>query len=170
MSQNNLYDLIQNTAISTIALHSFTLGFNNIAKHKESEILFPKLEYMFYVLPIVYNHSSMETFKTSNELYSVLIKNNAIVLGLQERANKKMSKQTFDGLNLGFSKKILTYNKNKMTIELLRGFQIRKLPLTLTMNTSYNSVKNIQISAFKLGAIFAKRNIENIQFELNIKF
>jgi len=169
MNQNSLFELMQNTAISTIALHSFALGYNNVAKNRENTLPYPRLEYMFYVLPIVYNKNAMETFKSSNELYSVLLKESTIILGLQERANK-MSKQTFDGLNLAFSKRILDYNNIDKTIELSKGFSKKKLVLLLSMNNSQNSVKNIQDSAFKLGSIFAKRNKNKIQFELNIRF
>jgi len=169
MSDESLFSILQNSALSAIALHSFTLGFHNVAKGRENDILFPRLEYMFYVLPIVYNHNSMETFKSSNELYSALTKNSSIVLGLQERAYK-LTKRTFNGLNIAFSKKILGYNKKDKTVELMPGFKSKKFTLMLSMNSSENSVKMIQDSAFKLGAIFAKRNPEIIQFELNIRF
>lgn len=169
MDQNNLFKLLQNSVVSCVALHSYVLGFHNVAKNKNLNISFPRLETMFYVLPIVYNQNSMEIFKSSNELYSALLKDNSIILGLQDRANK-MSKQTFSGLNLAFSKKILGYNKIDKTIELLHGYQTKKLPLTLSMNNLSNSVKMIQDSAFKLGSIFAKRDSNIIQFELNISF
>jgi len=169
MNQNNLFELIQNNVIGTIALHSFTLGFHNVAKNRTGMIQFPRLEYMFFVLPIVYNQNSMETFKSSNELYTVLIKDSSVIIGLQARANK-MAKQTFDSLNIAFSKKILNYNELDKSIELLKGFQSKKLVLMLSMNHADNSVKRIQDSAYKLGTIFAKRNPQNIQFELNIRF
>lgn len=167
MKNNNLFDLLQNTAVGAIALHGFTLGYHNVAKHKDGMLRFPKLGYCFYVLPIVYNQDAMDTFKSSNELYTVILKNNSIMLGLQERAIK-MSQQTFDSLSLSFSKKILSINKLHGTIEIERGFQVKKLPLPLKMNDENNSVKKIQDCAFKLGSIFAKRNENNIRFELNI--
>ena len=166
MKNNNLFELLQNTAVGTIALHAFTLGYHNVAKHKQ-RLAFPKLGYCFYVLPIVYNQDAMDTFRGSNELYTVLIKNSSISLGLQERANK-MSIQTFNSLHLAFSKKILTIDKSQGTVTLCRGFQANKLPLYLSMKDDNNSVKKIQDCAFKLGFIFAKRNENNIRFELNI--
>jgi len=169
MKQDNLFNILQNSAVGTIALHSFVLGYFNVAKHKEEKETFPRLEYLFYVLPIVFNENSMETFRSSNQLYTALKENNTIILGLQERSNK-MSVQTFDALNIAFSKKILTYNKENKTIELLRGYQTKKLPLLLSMNSTENSVKKLQDSANKLGAIFAKRHYINIQTELNIRF
>lgn len=168
MKLNNLFDIIQNTAIGTIALHSFTLGFYNVAKNKDSINAYPKLQYFFYVLPIVFNKDSMETFKSSNELYSALLKDTSVILGFQDRANK-MSVKTFDSLNLAFSKKILTINKVDCTICLMKGFQTKKIPLFLSMNTSDNTVKKIQDCAYKLGGIFAKRSEKSIQFELNIR-
>ena len=52
----------------------------------------------------------------------------------------------------------------------MRGFTVKKLPLPLSMSDSQNSIKRIQDSAHKLGAIFAKRNPKNIQVDLNIRF
>lgn len=168
MKKSNLFELIQNPIIAAIALHSFTLGYNKMAKLRNKKgNLYPRLESLFYVLPIVYHQKSLEIFKSSNELYSAINKNKTIVLGLQERANK-MSKQTFDGLNLNFSKCILTYNKENRSIELLPPFNNKKLPLPLSMNDTENSVKRIQDTAFKLGSIFAKKDPKSIQFELNI--
>jgi hypothetical protein len=167
MMQANLYDLLQNPMVGAIAQQAFTLGFHNVAKNKDRDTQFPKLGYCFYVLPVVYNQDAMETFRGSIELYTVLLKDSSIALGLQERAIK-MSVQTFDSLNLAFSKKILNLNKEVGTIELCRGFQANKLPLPMSMKDDTNSVKNIQNCAFRLGTIFAKRNENNIRYELNI--
>lgn len=169
MEQDNLFQIMQNIAIGAISMHSFTLGYNKISKNRKEKICYPKLEYMFYILPIVYNKSAMQTFKSSSHSYTALLENKTIVLDLQERANK-MSQQTFDSLNLAFSKKILNYNNMDKTIEINKGFQTTKLQLLLSMNQIDNSVKNIQDSAFKLGCIFAKRDKRILQNELKIKF
>lgn len=167
--RSNIFDLLQNDVVGAIALHGFAYGFNNVAKNKsELDKKFPYLNYFFYVLPIVYNEEAMSTFKSSNELYTVLIKNNSIVLELQGRANK-MAANTFKGLNMAFGKKILILNKDEKTIELGHGFQSKKLPLPLSMSSPSNTVKRIQDCAYKLGAIFAKRDAANIQLELNIR-
>jgi ABC-3C biological conflict system middle component len=168
-SQSDLFDLMQNEPLSVIALQSFTLGYYTISRNRSAEVLYPRLEYMFYVLPIVYNHSSMLSFLNSNEMYTALLKEPEIVLGLQNRANK-MIYQTFDALNLAFSKKILSIDKTDNTISLLRPFTSKKLLLSMTAYQSYDSVKKIQDSAFKLGCIFAKRHDKNIQLDLNIRF
>lgn len=169
MKNSSLYDILQNSVIGAIALHSFTVGFSNVARNKQVPNIYPRLEYFFYVLPIVYNQDALETFRSSTELYSALLKDNSIILGLQERANKMTSK-TFNSLNLAFSKKILTYNKETKSIEPLWGFQSKKLPLPLSISSDDYSVKKIQDTAFRLGAIFAKRDPSTIQFELNILF
>ena len=168
MKQDNLFDLMQNAVVASLALHGFTLGYYNIVKYREGECPFPPINYMFYVLPIVYNHDAMETFRSSNELYTVIIKNKAIMLELQERANKLTSK-TFEGLNLSFNKKVLTFNPDTKTVGLGKGFTTKRLTLPLSMSSTENSVKKIQDCAVKLGAIFAKRSPKNIEFELNIK-
>jgi len=167
--KKTLFELMQNDAIGAIALHSFTVGYYNVARHKEEISPYPQLSYLFYILPIVYNADSLDAFKSSTELYSAITKDQTIILGLQERANK-MAQKTFDGLNLAFSKRILSINKVNNTIETLYGYQSKKLPLYSSMNSSENSVKKIQDCAFRLGSIFAKRNPFNIQLELNIMF
>jgi len=165
-----IFDLMQNSVVGAIAFHSFVLGYHNIAKHKENNNLkYPPINYFFFVLPIVYNEEAMETFKSSNELYSVLLKNKQIILELQNRANKMIPK-TFSSLNMAFSKKILLLNVEQKTVELPEGFQSKKLALPLSMSSDNNSVKKIQNCAFKLGSIFAKRNSASIQSELNILF
>jgi hypothetical protein len=169
MIKNNLFTILQNSVISTIAMHSFTLGYHGVKRNKTPKKPYPRLEYLFYVLPIVYHQSSMETFKTSNQLYTALQNNKSIILGLQDRANK-MTIQTFDSLNMAFSKNILQYNKKHKTIELAQGYTSKKIVLPSSMMDKDNSVRKIRDCAFKLGAIFAKRNINNIQLELNIRF
>lgn len=166
---SNIFDLMQNDALSAIVLHTFTLGYYKVAKNKDEESAFPKLEYMFYVLPIVYNHSSMLAFLNSTELYNAINKEHSITLGLQERANK-MVYQTFSALNLAFSKKILDLNNSDYTIRLLRPFSSRKIDILTKTHTAYTSVKEIQNCSYKLGGIFAKRHDKNIQQDLNIRF
>lgn len=168
-SGRNLFELMQNDALSIIALHSFTLGYHTVAKNRKSEVTFPRLDYLFFVLPIVYNYSAMLSFLNSNELYTALMKEHSILLGLQERA-LKMSVQTFDGLNVAFGKKILSINKENGTITLLKPYTSKKLVLAMSSNNSFDSVKQIQDSAFKLGSIFAKKHDSNIQNDLNIRF
>jgi hypothetical protein len=169
MANKNLFEIMQNNAISTIALHSFILGYSKVAKKKRQRSTNPKLEYLFFVLPIVYNQSSMETFRSSNQLYTALLSNKAIILGLQERA-VKMKRQTFDSLNLAFNKGILNYNKEQKKIEVGKQFRAKKLSLFLSQNNTGNNIKKIQDCAFKLGGVFAKKNEKNLQLELNIRF
>lgn len=169
MKQDNLFDLIQNSTISALALHSFILGYYKVSKGRKEEIHYPRIEYTFFVLPIIYNNNAMEIFKSSDQLYSAISKDHSITLGLQERA-QKMSKQTFNGLNIAFSKKILTYNKHNKTIEIMSGFKTERIKFHDQNLSSENSIKKIQLTAYKLGSIFAKKNKRNIQIELNINF
>nr|WP_315422396.1 three component ABC system middle component [uncultured Pedobacter sp.] len=165
----NIFELMQNDIIGAIALHSFTLGYHNVAKHKDLEFPFPKLEYIFFVLPIVYNYSSLITFLNSNEVYTALYKEPSIRLGLQERA-LKMTGQTFNALNIAFSKKILDINTKNFTVSLLKPYTSKKLTLSLAAYKSFDNVKKMQDCACKLGNIFAKRHEKNIQQDLNILF
>ena len=166
---DSLFDLMQNDVIGAIALHSFTWGYHQVAKNKTDRLTYPKLDYMFFVLPLVYNYASLTTFLKSTEVYTALNKEPSIRLGLQARS-QKMAQQTFDGLNIAFSKKILGYKEDDSTITLMHGFSSKKLTLTLDDNKSYSSVKQIQDCASRLGQIFAKVNEKNIQIDLNIIF
>ena len=60
----NLYDILQNTSISALAIHSFILGYYKVARYKKEKSSFPNLLYLFYVLPIVYDRKSRNTFKS----------------------------------------------------------------------------------------------------------
>lgn len=164
----NLYDIMQNSAISALAIHSFVLGYYKVAKHKKEKSNFPSLLYIFYVLPIVYHRRSRETFKTSNEIYTAIANDKETVLGLQERSNK-MSDQTFKAINLLYSKKIASYSNNDKTIILLRGYMSDKIIIPSTRGRE-NIVKMIQDSAYKLGHVFAKNSDKNLQLTLNIRF
>ncbi|MGO4878934.1 three component ABC system middle component [Pedobacter psychrotolerans] len=170
MDNDNLYNLFQNIALGAIAMQSFTHGFHEIAKNKNADQKFPKLEYMFFVLPIVYNKSAMTVFGSSIDLYTAIMKDTSIVLGLQDRANKMVS-QSFDAMNLALSKKILVFNRSENLVELGHGFKSRRqITLALDANQTRNSIKMIQECAHRLGNIFAKKNEKNIQLELNIRF
>lgn len=164
----NLYDIMQNTSISALAIHSFVLGYYRVARHKNEKSNFPSLLYIFYILPIVYHRKSRDTFKSSNEIYTAIANDKETVLGLQERANK-MSEQTFSAINLLYTKKILSYNKTDKTTILLRGFMSEKIMIPGTLGRE-NIVRNIQDSAYKLGYIFAKNSDKNLQLTLNIRF
>jgi len=165
-NSKNLFELIQNSVVSAIALHAFTVGYNSTAKRQKSLRKYPKLEYLFYVLPIVYHQRSLNTFLISFSVRRVLEKDHSITLGLQDRA-VKMINQTYDGLNVAFSKNILSLNKENMTIELMYD-NGKGLPLPQSMIN--DDLLKIQRSARNLGSIFSKTNERNIQTYLNIRF
>ncbi len=163
----NLYDIIQNVGIGALACYSFVQGYTVLAVNKKNKSNFPKIEYLFYVLPIVYHQDTMMTFKSSTELYTVLIKNKSILLGLQDRANK-MSPQTFDALNLAFNRELLSINEKNEII--VNPEDLRSKISIPTIVGRENTVKNIQDAARRLGNMFAKTDDKNIQVELNIRF
>jgi len=161
----SLFGLIQNPIISSIALHGFVTGYNNVAVNRESELKYPKLEYLFYVLPIVYHQRSLDIFVSARSMQRALEKDNSITIGLQERAIKMVA-QTYEGLNLSFSKNLLTINKSNSTIELINT--TKRIPLPNKM-VNYDLLK-IQRCAIQLGNIFAKTDDRNLQLYLNIRF
>lgn len=165
MSKNlNLFDILQNPAIGVIAIHSFIIGYNNVAKNKEEKNNFPSLNLLFYVLPIIYDISAMKSVKT--ELYTTLTENKTLTLELEERA-RKMSGQTFDSLNLGFSKLIFKLKTESFTIEVNEEYNKAILDM---MKIKVESLKDIQIYSKRLGNIFAKKDEKKLQLDLKIRF
>lgn len=163
----DLFDVLQNTTIGVIAIHSFILGYNTVTKGKKDKAIDPRIHHLFYVLPIVFESSSVETFKSSMELYTAVSKDKNITLDLQKSANK-MSGQTFDSLNLGFSKGIFSLDKDSMRIGLTDEFKNKSI--LIQMKVSDQFFKNIRSAAFRLGNIFAKKDEKMLQLTLNIRF
>lgn len=165
MNKNlNLFDILQNPGIGVIAIHSFILGYNNVAKHKSDKADFPALNYLFYILPIVYDNRALMSIK--QELYTTTSNNKEITLGLEEKA-QKMSGQTFESINLGFSKNIFFLDKTNYRVEIASEYNKDILSL---MKINDQNLKNIQIHSKRLGNIFAKKDEKMIQLELNIRF
>lgn len=163
----DLFDILQNTTIGVIAIQSFILGYNAVIKGKESKAIDPRIQHLFYVLPIVFEKSSVATFKSSMELYTAISKDKSLTLGLQTAANK-MSTQTFDSLNLGFSKEIFTLDKTTMRIGLTDEYKTKSILTNMKISNQY--FKNIRKAAFRLGNIFAKKDEKMLQLTLNIRF
>ncbi|MEL1243252.1 three component ABC system middle component [Flavobacterium sp. DGU11] len=164
----NLFEILQNPAVGLIGIHAFIFGYYSVAINKDNlKRKFPPLEFLFFVLPIVYDKNSMMSFRSSFELYTAMSKDKSITLGLQERANK-MSKQTFDSINLGFSKKVLIYNQDEKLIELTENFKSKKILIIMKDNSE--TLKNIEKAAFQLGNIFAKKDEKMLQLTLNVRF
>jgi regulator of replication initiation timing len=165
MNKNmNLFDVLQNSTLGAIAIHSFILGYNNVAKHKEDKYSYPKIDYLFFVLPIVYDYKALSSIKRN--LDTSIEENKGLTLGLQNKA-ERMSRQTLDSLNMGFSKLIFKLNKENYTVELTEDCNKE---ITNLMKFSNETIKDIQINSKRLGNIFAKRDEKKIQIELNIRF
>lgn len=163
----DLFDVLQNTTIGVIAIQSFILGYNAVTKGKNGEAIDPRIHHLFYVLPIVFESSSVETFKSSMELYTAISKDKNITLDLQNSANK-MSSQTFDSLNLGFSKGIFLLDKESMRIGLTDEYKNKSILIKMKISDQF--FKNIRSAAFRLGNIFAKKDEKMLQLTLNIRF
>jgi hypothetical protein len=160
----NLFDILQNPTIGVIAIHSFIIGYNNVAKHKEGKNDFPSLNQLFYILPIIYDINAMKSVK--NELYTTLTENKTLTLELEERA-RKMSGQTFESLNLGFSKLIFKLKSENFTVEVNEEYNKALLDM---MKIRVQSLRDIQIYSKRLGNIFAKKDEKRLQIDLKIRF
>lgn len=164
----NLFDVLQNSTIGVIAIHSFILGYKNVIIHKNNgKPKAPSLSSLFFILPIVYGESSLNSFKSSYELYTAISKDKSITLGLQERA-QKMSGQTLESINLGFSKNIFILNKEDYTIDLNENFRSKSILNTMKIDNTY--LKEVRTASFRLGNIFAKKDDKMLQITMNIRF
>ncbi len=164
----NLFDLLQNNALGVVALHSFILGYTKVKIGQENdEKIEPSIDYLFYVLPIVYGESSLKSFKSSFELYTAIAKDKSISLGLQERA-EKMKEQTLECLNLGFSKQIFFINIEEYTVGLNENYNSSNLLSSMKFSNSY--YKDVYRASYRLGNIFAKKDNKMLQLKLNIRF
>lgn len=164
----NLFDILQNNTLGVIALHSFVLGYYKVKEgQKGTEKLFPSIDYLFYVLPIVYGESSLKSLKSSFELYTAITKDKGLSLGLQERA-EKMKAQTLESLNLGFSKHIFNINTDHYTIELNSNHDSHSLLKAMRFKDTF--YKDVYRASYRLGNIFAKKDSKMLQLKLNIRF
>jgi len=163
----DLFDILQNPTIGVIAIQSFILGYTKITVGRNEKEVDPSINYLFYVLPIVYGTSSLNSFKSSRELYTAISKDKTITLGLQQNANK-MSLQTFDSLNLGFSKGIFLLNKENLTIGLAREYSEKSILNAMKISDQY--YRDLRKASFQLGNVFAKKDKKMLQITLNIRF
>ncbi|RYM34762.1 hypothetical protein ERX46_05150 [Brumimicrobium glaciale] len=163
----DLFDILQNTTIGVIAIQSFILGYNAVTKDSKSKTISPHINHLFYVLPIVFENSSVETFISSRELYTAISKDKTLTLGLQELANK-MSTQTFDSLNLGFNKGIFTLDKKSMRIGITEKYQNKSILNKMKIPDQYFG--DIRKASFRLGNIFGRKDEKMLQLTLNIRF
>jgi len=161
MRQISAFESIQNIAISALALHSFTKGYYDFYINNPKDKQYPKLQYFFYVLPLIYHEDSLNNFYNSNNLYVVLKDYPQISTQLQNRANK-MSKQTFDSLNLAFGSGLLSLNK------LDSSFFVQLKRLTYINQKWPFDIDKIIKGSRKLGIMFAKSPEDNLRIKLKV--
>ncbi|RGU35944.1 hypothetical protein DWW78_10065 [Alistipes indistinctus] len=163
MKQIDLFDILQNPALGALAIWGFVQGYQE--KIQEQKLIgkspIPLLEYVFFVLPVVYNQEMRQLVKRSYKFSTLIEKNENIILDLQERA-EKMRLQTLECLNLAFSKKILALDIPNHAIKL---FTTNGIP----RNWRGQYIDEIIISATRLGKFFAQNTEKTIQTTLNIR-
>lgn len=159
MKHLSSYDVIQNAVISSLAFHSFAIGYYSVASKRNNKESSPHIKYFFYVLPLIYHEDSLNHFYKTNNLHVVLNSYPQIATQLQHRSNK-MSKQTFDALNIAFSYGLLQFEKETLLIKL-----VRKTPLN---NFVTSDVQRLLTGSRKLGFLFAKTPDQTLRLRLNI--
>lgn len=158
----NEYQVIQNTALSSLALHAFCKTYYN-AKDKTAG---PELSLVMPVLPLVFNKKSADSLAeikkiTRQKFFGILSDHRDIPVGLQNRM-ELMADQTFEALNVAFKKKLLLYNSENTQI--IPGAKVK------TPSLVYKENQNIMIASRVLGNWFAYYPIEQLCISLNIHF
>lgn len=157
----NEFNIIQNSGIGALILHSFVNEFYETKNKTQG----PIIPLVMPVLPLIYNKESTERLCRNNRLvssyYNSLNENKLIPVGLQDRM-EKMSSQTFRALNFAFSTNILTYNQ--------RTTQILPVEKAYIPNLIYENNKKMLKASKLLGFWFSELSIEEIMQTLNITF
>ena len=155
------YNNIQNSVISALSLYTFTKEYFESKSRMEG----PILPLIMPILPIVLNKESARDLSNNQRRYSSffnsLSDNRFIPVGLQERM-VGMAEQTFKALNVAFSTKLLTYDKNNSQF----------IPISKTSVPRLNNKSNLEIlkASKLLGFWFANLSIEDVLISLNITF
>jgi hypothetical protein len=116
------------------------------------------------VLPILYNERFLNSICNRNlegGFYNALSDVRDLPAGLQERM-ESMSNQTFEALNLTFSSKMLTYNKDMN--ELIPISRARKPPVT------NDEIKKMVRGADRLGYWFSSMSLEQLCIYMKINY
>lgn len=153
------YDVVQNSALSGLALWTFVSNFyENTSKTRG-----PHLWFTMPILPLVFHQDTMESMRTRNlegGLYKVIAEERGIFVGLQERM-MAMSGQTFDGLNMACAAKLLRYDAVSA--------QFTPLRISPPQFASGDTTKIIAASK-RLGYWFATTNRDQLLSLLKLRF
>ncbi|WMX58966.1 three component ABC system middle component [Peribacillus sp. R9-11] len=154
------HDIVQNSALGSLALWSFVLHYYKATGNKQG----PLLPITMIVLPLAFNKQVSTMISRKNlegGFYSAISEDRALYLGLQKRM-ESMSEQTFNAINIGFSVGLLKYDEN--TSQLLPS---RRTPPYQIID---EEIKTILSTSKRLGYWFATINISQLAAILKVRF
>lgn len=158
------HDIIQNSAVASLALRNFCQSYYD-AKDKEQG---PPLPLIMPVLPIAFNEYMVSKLHSRNfdgGLFKAITEDATLFMTLQNNM-ELMYKQTFQALNLCFSTGMLNYNRE--TAELLP--KKTRIGVQGASSQMFDGFKKIEATTIRLGYWFAKLRTEHILTILNIRF
>jgi hypothetical protein len=160
MSNIKEYDIVQNYAISALALWNFSNEFYKNSNKKNG----PTLTILMPVLPMVLHKETVSLIYNRNKVggfYRAITEDKIIQVGLQQRM-EAMAEKTLRSLNLAFASGILEYNNlNTQIIP-------KKKPPSIS---SYNDeTKKILRASQRLGLWFSELSFEQIGLYLKVRW
>ncbi|MDH2333875.1 three component ABC system middle component [Paenibacillus polymyxa] len=160
MTDLDEYEVVQNIALGSLALWSFSVEYYKTLEEKRG-IDLPTL---MLVLPLIYNESitnSVYKRKFKGGLFNSLNDDKALFVGLQERM-QDMSALSLKSLNLCLSGKLLMYQHNSYEF----------VPIRMgTSNLGYTeSIKKILSASKRFGYWFATIEFNELCQLLKVRF
>ena len=156
----NEFDIVQNKVIGFHGLYEFLKEFTNSNKGTG-----PKIQFLFPVLPILFNEESAAVIYSKNlkpgSFIKVLSEKSDIFSTLQAKMQDQ-SMQTLQCLDLGIKCGLIGYDQESTRVFI----QAKKNP-NIQLSEDY---QRILFAAKRLGAWFAKMSEEEILIYLNIRF
>lgn len=156
----NEYDIVQNLALASTILLSFSLKYYKATNEARGI----DLSTLMLVLPLVFNESVVEKIYKKNYkrgLYNAINETPTIFIGLQERM-QDMSKLTMNSINVCLSSNFLIYDKDYLNF----------IP-TRDKIYNFSHIKNIKkmiTAADRLGFWFAAFEFDELCKILKVRF
>lgn len=155
------FEIIQNTPLAALAIHSFIKEFY---KSTEKTCGIP-LPYLLVVLPIVFNEDSRIKISTkqlrTTSFYKAIKEEKFIPLGLQNRMIQ-MFEQSMDAINVSLGMGIIKYNSEN---SLFYPKERAHIP-----NLKQQENKEILKTAKNIGYWFASIDLDDLCIALKLNF
>ncbi|KFN09724.1 MULTISPECIES: three component ABC system middle component [Paenibacillus] len=154
------YDIIQNVALASLVIWSFSAKYYTTNEEKRGI----DLQVLMLILPLLFNESFVNSAYRRNfkkGFFAVLNDNKSTYIGLQERM-ENMSKLTLRSINACISSKLLMYDTETYSFVPIR-----------TIIPKFNEsedIKKIFAASERLGYWFATIDFQEICTLLKVRF